>query len=121
MSEAIPSSEALAALETRLLELLSAHPAGLSEYQLIKRLREAGDPEFVRFNAREPLSLFRGHYLLFHVLYRLRERLARQRRGNGQTAAADAGFDSLAPGAWRRLYAVGNGRRGLDALCQRGG
>ena len=77
----IPSPEALVVLETRLLELLIAHPAGLSEYQLIKKLREAGDSEFAHFNAREPLSLFRGHYLLFHVLYRLRERLARQGRG----------------------------------------
>lgn len=77
----IPSPEALVVLETRLLELLIAHPSGLSEYQLIKKLREAGDSEFAHFNAREPLSLFRGHYLLFHMLYRLRERLARQGYG----------------------------------------
>ncbi len=75
-----PSPSALAALEARLLDLLVAHPAGLSEHELLKRLREC-DPGFADFDAREPLSLFRGHYLLFHALYRLRERLARERRG----------------------------------------
>ena len=41
-----PSPSALAALEARLLDLLIAHPAGLSEHELLKRLR-ASDP-FVR-------------------------------------------------------------------------
>ncbi|QQS55479.1 MAG: DnaJ domain-containing protein [Candidatus Competibacteraceae bacterium] len=80
MSGTLPSPSALAALEARLLDLLAAHPAGLSEHELLKRLR-ASDPCFAGFSAREPLSLFRGHYLLFHALYRLRERLAGERRG----------------------------------------
>ena len=63
-----------------MLELLAAHPAGLSEHELLKKLREC-DPLFAGFSAREPLGLFRGHYLLFHVLYRLRDHLAGERRG----------------------------------------
>ncbi|MDG4554989.1 MAG: DNA-J related domain-containing protein [Candidatus Competibacter sp.] len=80
MNGVAPSPAAVAALEARLLDLLAAHPAGLSEHELLKRLRE-DDPLFAGFSAREPLSLFRGHYLLFHALYRLRERLTRERRG----------------------------------------
>ena len=80
MNEALPSPSALAALEARLLDLLAAHPAGLSEHELLKKLR-ASDPLFAGFSAREPLKLFRGHYLLFHALYRLRDRLADERRG----------------------------------------
>lgn len=80
MNDAIPSSDALDALEIRLEELLTACPAGISEHELLKILRREL-PLFATFSAREPLSLFRGHYLLFHVLYRLRDRLARERRG----------------------------------------
>ncbi|KAB2929337.1 MAG: DnaJ domain-containing protein [Candidatus Contendobacter sp.] len=80
MNDAIPSPDALDALEARLEELLAACPAGISEHELLKALRRE-HPLFAGFNAREPLNLFRGHYLLFHVLYRLRDRLARERRG----------------------------------------
>ncbi len=80
MNGTVPSAEAVAALEGQLLALLSAHPAGLSEHELLKRLREE-NPLFANFDARQPLSLFRGHFLLFHALYRLRERTSRERRG----------------------------------------
>ena len=86
MNEALPSPSALAALEARLLDLLAAHPAGLSEHELLKKLR-ASDPLFAGFSAREPLKLFRGHYLLFHALYRLRDLLAGERRGRGDEPA----------------------------------
>ena len=93
MSGTLPSPAALAAFETRLLELLAAHPAGLSEHELLKRLREC-DPLFAGFSAREPMSLFRGHYLLFHALYRLRERLARERRGRLRVDPLDIVLES---------------------------
>ncbi len=80
MNTAAPSPEELAELEIQLLGLLNENPAGLSEHELLKRLRERNSL-FVSFNAREPLSLFRGHYLLFHMLYRLRDRLGHERRG----------------------------------------
>lgn len=83
MNGAIPSPTALAELEGRVLELLTTHPAGLSEHELLKILR-AEHSLFADFSAREPLSLFRGHFLLFHIFYRLRERLARERRGRLQ-------------------------------------
>jgi DNA-J related protein/DnaJ domain len=80
MNGTVPSPDALEALEARLGELLAARPAGISEHELLKILRR-DHPLFAAFSAREPLSLFRGHYLLFHALYRLRDRLARERRG----------------------------------------
>lgn len=83
MNGAIPSPEALAGLEAQVLALLTTHPAGLSEHELLKILR-AEHLLFADFSAREPLSLFRGHFLLFHVLYRARDRLARERRGRLQ-------------------------------------
>lgn len=66
MNAAIPTSEQLAVLENQLLALLTANLAGFSEYQLLKHLREC-QPLLATFNPREPLSLFRGHFLLFHV------------------------------------------------------
>ena len=80
MNATAPSPQALAALEDQLLELLSAEPAGFSEHDLLKRLRES-NALFADFNAREPLSLFRSHFVLFHALYRLRDRARRERRG----------------------------------------
>lgn len=81
MNAILPSPEALDALETYLEALLTARPAGIGEHELLKILRWE-QPSFAAFDAREPLSLFRGHYLLFHVLYRLRDRLTRERRGH---------------------------------------
>jgi len=80
MNDTAPSARAVAALEEQLLAVLRAHPAGLSEHELLKRLREA-NPLFAAFDARQPLSLFRGHLLLFHALYRLRDRAHRERLG----------------------------------------
>jgi len=77
----IPTEAALQALEARLLALLVAYPAGLSEHALLSLLRRE-EPLFATFSAREPLSLFRGHYLLFHALYRLRERRLRAGQGS---------------------------------------
>lgn len=80
MNDSAPSARAVAGLEAQLLALLGAHPAGLSEHELLKRLREES-PLFANFDARRPLSLFRGHLLLFHALYRLRDRAHRERLG----------------------------------------
>lgn len=82
-AQSMPSPTALIELERQLLLLLGAHPMGLSEHALLKRLREQ-NTLFADFNAREPLSLFRCHFLLFHALYRLRERLWSERRGRLQ-------------------------------------
>ena len=63
-----------------LLEVLRRHPAGLDEAALIRALRERGDlPEFPPgLRLHDPLVLYRTHFILFHGLHRLRERLAAQ-------------------------------------------
>ncbi len=66
-------------LETRVLALLNAHPKGLSEYELLRAL----EPELAPVESTDPgLRLFRRHFLLFHVLYRLRDRLWGEGQGD---------------------------------------
>jgi hypothetical protein len=60
-----------------LLSLLEQGDGGLDEFSLIKRLAERypaspfADPDALR----DPLKLFRVHFLLFHSLYRLADEL----------------------------------------------
>lgn len=63
-----------------LQELLEENPAGLSEYQLLQRLKNEQQPLFVGANLSDVLSLFRSHFVLFHALYLLRDTL----RSGGQ-------------------------------------
>ena len=65
---AAPELEALQAAAARILE---THPEGLSEYALLTRLREDG--QLPPMAPGDNLALFRSHFLLFHVLYRLRD------------------------------------------------
>ena len=55
--------------------VLRAHPAGLSEYELIKTLEAENETGFSRECLRDNLSLFQTHFLLFHALYHLHEQL----------------------------------------------
>lgn len=75
-------SDALSALEAHILETLTAHPHGISEYDLIKALRNADPKSFTHGPLADPITLFRVHFLLFHTLYRLRERLWQEQRGH---------------------------------------
>jgi hypothetical protein len=56
---------------------LQAHPNGLSEYELIRIVKDRGYFEFLDPPPAVPYELFRAHFLLFHALYRLRDRLWR--------------------------------------------
>ncbi len=76
----IDSERAIASLMQRVLELLNEHPPGFGEYQLIQRLRAEGCPWLPESAFGNPLSLFRTHFLLFHSLYRLRDRLHGEQR-----------------------------------------
>lgn len=58
-----------------LMEILQLHPEGLSEYELLQRLRSDARIAFEHDRLDDPQDLFRTHFLLFHHLYRLRERL----------------------------------------------
>ncbi|HHH42677.1 MAG TPA: molecular chaperone DnaJ [Gammaproteobacteria bacterium] len=60
---------------------LAAHPAGVREYELITALRAGGFLEFLPAPPAAPHQLFRAHFLLFHALYELRDRLAASQQG----------------------------------------
>lgn len=68
------------ALANRVLDIVESNPQGLSEYTLINALRAAGVPAFQVSLCGDKLVLFRVHFLLFHVLYTLRERLWQERQ-----------------------------------------
>ncbi len=72
----------LSALELRLQEILQAHPQGLSEYELLGALQVGQRPLFDDGVFQDSVSLFRAHFLLFHALYRLRERLLAERQAH---------------------------------------
>lgn len=80
--------DAVAALEEAVLTVLESEPEGLGEHALLGRLREAGAPGLPPGPLGDSLVLFQSHFLLFHALYRLRDRL----RGDGR---ADLAFGPL--------------------------
>lgn len=61
----------------QLLEVLRAHPAGISEYELIGTLKATGESSFSADCLRDNLSLFQTHFFLFHSLYQLHDQLWR--------------------------------------------
>ncbi|MDD5241503.1 MAG: DNA-J related domain-containing protein [Sulfuricella sp.] len=69
------------ALAEALLAILRAHPDGLSEHDLIRKLAR-DDPAFGPEAFADELTLFQCHFILFHHLYRLRDELWNKREGN---------------------------------------
>ncbi len=69
-----PQSALLDALQ----QILQTRPGGLSEHELMRALTEDGNPDFQPEVFADSLSLFQSHFLLFHHLYRLRDRLWEQ-------------------------------------------
>lgn len=57
------------------LQILEQHPAGLGEYELMQHLRSAGHLGFLSSAPISPPELFAAHFILFHVLYRMRDDL----------------------------------------------
>lgn len=58
---------------TFILQYLSAHPGGVSEYQLLKHCEQTG--LFDHVTSRGDLQLFHKHFLLMNALYQLQHRL----------------------------------------------
>ncbi|WP_372970670.1 DNA-J related domain-containing protein [Marinobacter sp.] len=56
--------------------ILRQNPAGMNELAMIKTLQKAPWELFGSVNFAEPDKLYPVHFLLFHVLYRLRDQLA---------------------------------------------
>ena len=75
-------ARAAAELEDVVLELLRAHPDGTNEFALFAALASRGFTEFARDVFADQMRMFRSHFVLFHVLYAMRERLAIAREGH---------------------------------------
>ncbi|MEO5378795.1 MAG: DnaJ domain-containing protein [Magnetococcus sp. DMHC-6] len=58
--------------------ILTAHPEGVREYALCQLLKKNRISPFFEADLGDSLQLFRIHFLLFHLLYLLRDRLRQQ-------------------------------------------
>ncbi len=74
----LPSNE----LKAAVFEVLQTKPAGLSEYELMKTLQDSDKVELPQDAFRDNLSLFRVHFVVYHLLYQLRLELWHARRGH---------------------------------------
>jgi len=63
------------AFSQRLLQIIQAHPQGISEFELLRALEADGDERFGADKLKTNLSLFQSHFFLFHHLYLLRKHL----------------------------------------------
>ncbi|MBF0622435.1 MAG: DnaJ domain-containing protein [Magnetococcales bacterium] len=65
--------------EAELMDLLEAilnqHPDGIREYDLVQHLKKNKIEPFFSAALSDDLTLFKIHFLLFHLLYKLRNRL----------------------------------------------
>ena len=71
-----------AELEQELLNLLQAHPQGMSEFEVLRHLQRAEHRAFDEKLFSDDLAIFRAHFLLFHALYRLQQQLIAEQRGH---------------------------------------
>lgn len=69
------------ALADALLAVLHANPDGLTEHDLIRKLAH-DDPAFGSDVFADELTLFQCHFILFHLLYRLRDDLWKNGEGD---------------------------------------
>ncbi|WP_232209257.1 DNA-J related domain-containing protein [Alkalilimnicola ehrlichii MLHE-1] len=90
----VPPEQDLEPLLPQILTVLRANPDGLSEFELVRALDEAAVGPFRREALRDTAELFRSHFLLFHCLYRLRQRL----RERGEDLLIHCTRIALAPG-----------------------
>ena len=73
---------AIEGIQTILREILDPHPAGICEHDLLKGLAEHDVSFFNEDYFNSPLGLFQRHFLLFHCLYLLRDKLRTARQGD---------------------------------------
>ena len=62
-------------------EILKDHPSGIKEYDLLVILKKKELPVFLDSNFSDTLDLFKAHFILFHLLYNLRDYLHEDEKG----------------------------------------
>ena len=75
----IPQNEAQDRLLDRLYGILCLNRSGIKEYDLYNLLKKEQIPPFHESNLSDELLLYRIHFLLFHLLYLLQDRLRAQK------------------------------------------
>lgn len=73
---------AIEGIQSIVSEILDSHPAGLSEYDLLKELAGREISLFDENDYNSPLALFQRHFLLFHCIHLLRDKLHTTRQGD---------------------------------------
>jgi DnaJ-domain-containing protein 1 len=68
-------------LQQLLLTILEQRPEGIAEHELLKQMQAEREADFPDTLFRDDMALFRAHFLLFHALYGLRERLLAAQAG----------------------------------------
>ena len=129
-----PLNISIEQLETLLLDFLETQASGISEYDLIQHLR---DQDLFRLEPGELLSsdsliMFQIHFIVFHALYRLRDRV-RQLESNdldlnpvcirllsySRSSAALAEYDALYDYYMDIDNLVETGTEDVDEMLQR--
>lgn len=72
--------EKIRQLETACRQVLEANPAGVAEHDLLQQLRKPPHQLMPSLALDDSLGLFQSHFLLFHVLYRLRDDLRQEQQ-----------------------------------------
>ena len=75
INEMIDLSENTGIIQRSLLKILENSPEGISEYDLILKIRDELEIENNNQIFRDSHKLFTVHFFLFHALYHLREKL----------------------------------------------
>ena len=73
---------AIEGIQNVLGDILDAHPVGLTEHELLIKLAEYEVSLFSEEYFNSPLGLFQRHFLLFHCLYLLRDKLRAAQRSD---------------------------------------
>jgi len=63
-------------------QTLAEFPSGISEYNLLQELIKSGFSAFSKQLWSDNLSTFQAHFILFHLLYLLRDRRRMEQRGD---------------------------------------
>ncbi|MDT8447165.1 MAG: DNA-J related domain-containing protein [bacterium] len=73
-----PNADQQQGLIELLRNLLEEYPLGLKEFDLVRLLRERRLAPFAEGDLGDSLFLFKIHFLLFHLLYRLKDQLVQE-------------------------------------------
>ena len=79
METVIPELSASSDLLATIESFVSEQTNGISEYELIKHLSSLGHFDFLSSSPWSPEDLFRAHFILFHLLYTLRDQLLKNK------------------------------------------